>query len=77
MHIASWRTLPVGTTGQGLFDRDLYVISTCLGLGVPVACVVGGGYDADKDVLAGRHATVFRAAFRAWDQLGDAKFKWR
>lgn len=62
---------------EGLLARDYYVISTCLAAGVPVACVVGGGYDADKGVLAGRHATVFRAAFQAWRDLGDARFDWR
>lgn len=70
-------TLLRAVADQGLFDRDHFVISTCLGMGVPVACVVGGGYDADKDVLASRHATVFRAAFKAWHDLGNARSKWR
>ncbi|CAN0033407.1 unnamed protein product [Laminaria digitata] len=62
---------------EGLFERDYYVISTCLQMGVPVACVVGGGYDADKDILARRHATVFTAAFKAWKDLGDKRLNWR
>lgn len=65
------------TTDEGLFERDYYVISTCLQMGVPVACVVGGGYDADKDRLARRHATVFMAAFKAWKELGHKRFHWR
>eukprot|EP00904_Undaria_pinnatifida_P009325 jgi/Undpi1/5522/HiC_scaffold_2.g00800.m1 len=62
---------------QGLFARDYFVITTCLQIGVPVACVVGGGYDTDKNVLAKRHATVFTAAFKAWKDLGDKQLHWR
>eukprot|EP00903_Cladosiphon_okamuranus_P017755 g16343.t2 len=61
---------------EGLLGRDYYIISTCLQLGVPVACVVGGGYDSDKDVLAARHSTVFKAAFRAWRDFDD-RARWR
>ncbi|CAM9376191.1 unnamed protein product, partial [Sphacelaria rigidula] len=56
----------MNVSDQGLLDRDFFVIRTCLDMGVPVACVVGGGYDTNKEVLAGRHALVFRAAFQAW-----------
>lgn len=63
-------------TDEGLLARDYYVISTCLGMGLPVACVVGGGYDSDKGVLATRHSTVFRAAFQAWRDFDD-RAKWR
>ncbi|CAM9451477.1 unnamed protein product [Ascophyllum nodosum] len=62
---------------EGLLNRDSYVIRTCLEEGVPVACVVGGGYDADRSVLAKRHATVFKAAFGVWRDLGDARATWR
>ncbi|CAN0165582.1 unnamed protein product, partial [Hapterophycus canaliculatus] len=61
---------------EGLFARDYYVISTCLGMGIPVACVVGGGYDGEKSVLARRHSTVFTAAFKAWKDF-DMRGKWR
>jgi len=47
---------------QGLAERDAYVIEACLAAGVPVAGVIGGGYDADIDRLAKRHATLHRAA---------------
>ena len=55
----------------GLAARDAYVLETCL----PVAAVVGvigGGYDNDIDRLARRHATLHRAATRAW-RAGLAK----
>lgn len=66
----------VRETDEGLLDRDYYVITTCLEMGVPVACVVGGGYDSDRRVLATRHSTVFKAAFQAWGDF-DERAKWR
>jgi acetoin utilization deacetylase AcuC-like enzyme len=47
---------------EGLAARDAYVIGTCLAAGAPVAGVIGGGYGADIDRLARRHATLHRAA---------------
>jgi acetoin utilization deacetylase AcuC-like enzyme len=49
-------------TDAGLYRRDAYVLEHCLRWGVPVACVIGGGYDTDHERLARRHATVHRAA---------------
>ncbi|MEM1444989.1 MAG: histone deacetylase [Planctomycetota bacterium] len=49
-------------TDEGLRQRDRLVIETCRGHGVPVACVIGGGYDKDWRRLASRHANVHRAA---------------
>ena len=46
----------------GLARRDRTVIETCREAGVPVACVVGGGYADDLDRLARRHTSVHRAA---------------
>ena len=51
---------------EGLARRELLVLDTCLGAGVPVAGYVGGGYDADLDVLADRHILLFEAARRMW-----------
>ena len=50
----------------GLAARDAYVIETCRAAGAPVAGVIGGGYGPDVDVLARRHATLHRAAARAF-----------
>ncbi|MCC6458394.1 MAG: histone deacetylase [Caldilineaceae bacterium] len=46
----------------GLFERDRSVLEMCISRGIPVACVVGGGYDQDIDRLAQRHSLVHQAA---------------
>lgn len=46
----------------GLTARDRHVIAACLNAGVPLACVVGGGYGPDLDTLARRHSILHRAA---------------
>ncbi|MDX1513728.1 MAG: histone deacetylase [Gammaproteobacteria bacterium] len=45
-------------TDAGLEARERIVIGTCLAAGVPIVGVVGGGYDADPDVVARRHAIL-------------------
>jgi acetoin utilization deacetylase AcuC-like enzyme len=47
---------------EGLARRDAYVLETCLAAGVPVAGVIGGGYDPDLEKLARRHAILHRTA---------------
>lgn len=49
-------------TDAGLYQRDHYVLDRCLHRGIPVATVIGGGYQKDIDRLAHRHCTVHRAA---------------
>lgn len=49
-------------TDQGLYRRDSYVLDQCLRRGIPVATVIGGGYQKDIDRLARRHCTIHRAA---------------
>lgn len=49
-------------TNDGLYQRDYYVIDACLAQRMPVATVIGGGYQKDIDRLARRHCTVHRAA---------------
>lgn len=46
----------------GLARRDRSVIEICRAAGVPVACVVGGGYADELDRLARRHSSLHRAA---------------
>lgn len=55
-------------TDAGLFQRDRYVLSTCLGAGVPTASVIGGGYGSDLNSLIARHALLHRAATEVYQQ---------
>ena len=48
-------------TDAGLLQRDHLVIDACLRRNIPVASVIGGGYD-DLFPLVERHALIFRAA---------------
>ena len=45
----------------GLAERERLVLAACRARGVPVACVVGGGYAEDLDRLARRHALLHEA----------------
>ncbi|MGM8929993.1 histone deacetylase family protein [Salinicola halophyticus] len=47
---------------EGLYRRDRLVLSRCRHLGIPVAAVIGGGYDRDLAALTHRHAQLFLAA---------------
>lgn len=46
----------------GLYKRDRYVIEQCESRGIPIACVVGGGYDRDMTKLVRRHCILYEAA---------------
>jgi acetoin utilization deacetylase AcuC-like enzyme len=48
-------------SSQGLLNRDRLVLDACLRRGIPIATVIGGGYD-DLGPLVQRHSLVFRAA---------------
>jgi acetoin utilization deacetylase AcuC-like enzyme len=52
----------LGLSDEGLARREAFVLGSCLKSGIPVAGVNGGGYDADIDRLARRHALLHRAA---------------
>lgn len=56
-------------TWQGVRRRDENVIAQCLNAGIPVATVIGGGYDKDHARLAQRHAIVVEAAFAMWKKM--------
>ena len=50
---------------EGLARREAFVLGSCLEREIPVTGVIGGGYDADIDRLAHRHALLHRAAREA------------
>lgn len=47
---------------DGIARRDRYVISHAFDAGIPIAAVIGGGYDSDLHALSDRHAIVHRIA---------------
>jgi hypothetical protein len=49
-----------------LYARDYEVLSRCVAAGIPVAAVIGGGYDHNMDALAERHSLLHRAATAAY-----------
>ncbi|HEY9826325.1 MAG TPA: histone deacetylase [Stenomitos sp.] len=55
-------------TDTGLYRREMQVLSTCVGRGYPVACVIGGGYSKDLEGLTYRHSFVHRAASNVYEQ---------
>ena len=48
-------------TDAGLAERERLVLAACRARGLPLACVVGGGYATDLDLLARRHAILHEA----------------
>jgi acetoin utilization deacetylase AcuC-like enzyme len=52
-----------------MYERDVFAIEQCVSRGIPVACVVAGGYDTDRAALAARHSIVVQAAAAVWQQL--------
>ena len=51
---------------SGIRQRDRFVLDRCVRHGIPVAAVVGGGYDKDVDALARRHAIVHEECGYVW-----------
>jgi acetoin utilization deacetylase AcuC-like enzyme len=49
---------------DGIRAREAMVIQTVRDLGIPLATVIGGGYDKDQAALARRHAIVVEEAHR-------------
>lgn len=46
-----------------LFQRDLLVLQSCKDRSIPVAAVIGGGYQRNIDALVQLHLQLFKAAF--------------
>ncbi|WP_263264768.1 histone deacetylase, partial [Pseudomonas sp. RIT-PI-S] len=53
-------------TDAGVAARDEHVMRQCLGRGIPVMGVIGGGYSKDRHALARRHGILHQVATRVW-----------
>jgi len=53
-------------TEAGIRRRDNLVLTYLKQAGIPVATVIGGGYDDDRNALARRHAIVIEEAHRVF-----------
>jgi len=53
-------------TENGIRRRDRFVLDRCVSLRIPIAAVVGGGYDKDVDALGRRHAIVHEECAYVW-----------
>lgn len=58
-------------TDAGIFERDRTVLQTCHTAGIPLACVIGGGYSEDMSALVYRHSLLHRAAKAVFTQSGE------
>ncbi|MGB5170378.1 MAG: histone deacetylase [Eudoraea sp.] len=52
----------LAVTLDGCKKRDEFVISTCLKLGIPMQCSMGGGYSPEIKDIINAHANTFRVA---------------
>lgn len=48
---------------EAIYQRDLLVLSACRSRNIPVAAVIGGGYQRDLAALTELHMQLFKAAF--------------
>ncbi len=51
----------------GIQERDYLVLQQCKMQGIPVATVIGGGYDDNRQALAERHAIVVEQAHKLFN----------
>jgi len=51
---------------EGIRNRDRWVLETCLKKKIPVAAVIGGGYDKNLNLLSQRHAIVHEECAYLW-----------
>ncbi|CAH0525470.1 histone deacetylase family protein [Vibrio hippocampi] len=51
---------------QGIQDRDEWLLDHLKQQGIPVACVIGGGYRSDHDQLTPLHLCLLKAAKKVW-----------
>jgi acetoin utilization deacetylase AcuC-like enzyme len=54
-------------SAQGISQREELVLEICKDKNIPVATVIGGGYDDDRRALAQRHGKIIEAAYKVYD----------
>jgi len=59
----------------GVRQRDEFVLSRCQQAGIPVAAVIGGGYQRDIAALTQVHLQLFQAAFAVFDPQQAARYQ--
>ncbi|MDB2389959.1 histone deacetylase [Alphaproteobacteria bacterium] len=59
----------LNVTDYGLRARDDMVLAHFLSRDIPVATVIGGGYDKNVSALMGRHAQIFKASAAAYERF--------
>lgn len=52
----------------GIYTRDYIVLSEAVKRRIPVACVIGGGYQTHMHKLVKAHGIVFKAANDVWNK---------
>ncbi|CAM3713770.1 histone deacetylase family protein [Rheinheimera salexigens] len=62
-------------SSQTIFQRDLLVLSRCYQQNIPVAAVIGGGYQRNITALVQLHLQLFKAAFTVTGSLLASKIK--
>jgi len=60
---------------DGIRQRDAYVLNTVRAAGIPIATVIGGGYDKDEYALAARHAIVIEQAHKVFQRRAPEQAK--
>ncbi|MGB5319486.1 MAG: histone deacetylase, partial [Eudoraea sp.] len=60
--LATYKLCTLAVTLDGCKKRDEFVISSCLKLGIPMQCSMGGGYSPEIKDIINAHANTFRVA---------------
>ena len=60
--LASDKLGKLGCTINGCKERDMFVLSLCHKLDIPVQCSMGGGYSPDIKIIIEAHANTYRVA---------------
>ncbi|WPC74935.1 histone deacetylase family protein [Vibrio porteresiae] len=56
----------LNVTTDAIFERDCFMLSLAKAQNIPLACVVGGGYRQQNDMLVPIHMQLFQAAHKVF-----------